>query len=91
VVDVRDGRDKADGVDAGGVRKSRGGIDERQSSDRGPVEPKEIERFVGAINVRSGAERGSRRLHLDDHRQKSERVGLHARAECGIDLGGDIR
>jgi len=89
-MDVRDGRHEADGLDPGGVRKSRGCIDERQAGDRGPVEPKEIERFVGAINIRDGAEGRSGGLHLDDDREERKRASLHEREEGGIDLRGRI-
>ena len=85
-MDVCDGRYEADGLDPGGVRKSRGCIDERQSGHRGPVEPEEIERFVGAINIRDGAEGRSGRLHLDDDREKREWASLHERAQSGVDL-----
>ena len=90
-MDVRDGWHEADGLDPGGVRETGGCIDERQSGDRGPVEPEEIDRFVGAIEIRRGREGGSGRLHLDDDGKWGEWSSLHERAKCGIDLRGPVQ
>jgi hypothetical protein len=76
-MDVGDGRDQADRIDAGGVRETGRGVDERESGDRSAVEAKQIERLVSAVHIRGGAEGGSRSLHLDDDWEKRQGMRLH--------------
>ena len=80
---VRDGRNEADRLDAGGVGEARGALDDRERTDRATVDAKEVERLVRASHVRCGRERERGRLHLDDDREELQRIRLHPREQRG--------
>jgi hypothetical protein len=86
VVDVRDGGQEAQRADAARVGESRRAADEPKRSDRSAVLAEQIQRLVGAIDIRRGSERCRRVLHLHDDRQNGQRIGLHARPQGGVDL-----
>ena len=91
MVHVRHGGDEAQGVDPGGVRETRGAVDEGKLRDRSAVETQEVESLLRARDVRRADERQPRRLHLDDDRQEPQRIGLHHGQQRGVDLVGDER